>query len=100
NEQTGKFTLTDPKVVAAYDWIASYSRTLGKDAATEFRGGLGNFDSPQNGFLTGYVVMEQQGPWMANYIENLRPDLNHLLWSHEVEMTKPIEERRKNYAWA
>jgi multiple sugar transport system substrate-binding protein len=98
--QTGKINLTAPKVVAAFDWIASYSRKLGRDAATEFRGGLGNFDSPQNGFLVNYVLMVQQGPWMANYIDQLRPELQRLLWTREQEMTRPILERRKNYAWA
>jgi ABC-type glycerol-3-phosphate transport system substrate-binding protein len=100
DSRTEKFNLTDPKVVAAFDWIASYTRKLGKGAATEFRGGLGNFDSPQNAFLVDYVVMEQQGPWMANYIDNLRPDLQRLRWPREVEMTKPIAERRQNYSWA
>jgi multiple sugar transport system substrate-binding protein len=37
---------------------------------------------------------------MANYIDQLRPDLQRLRWPREVEMTKPIAERRKNYAWA
>ena len=100
DEKTGKFTLTDPKTIAAFDWIASYSRKLGKDAANDFKSGFGTFDSPQNAFLTGYVLMEQQGPWMANYIDHLRPDLQRLLWSREVEMTKPAAERRRNYAWA
>jgi multiple sugar transport system substrate-binding protein len=100
DEKTGKFHLTDPKTVAAFDWIASYSRKLGKDAASDFKSGFGNFDSPQNPFLTGDVAMEQQGPWMANYIDHLRPDMQRLLWPRAVEMTKPIAERRKNYAWA
>jgi multiple sugar transport system substrate-binding protein len=37
---------------------------------------------------------------MANYIEHLRPQWQRLLWPREVEMTKPIMERRKNYEWA
>jgi ABC-type glycerol-3-phosphate transport system substrate-binding protein len=56
--------------------VASYSRKYGKDSISEFRSGLGNFNSPQNGFLTGSVAMEQQGPWMANYIEDLAPQMN------------------------
>jgi multiple sugar transport system substrate-binding protein len=97
---TGKLKLTDPKVVAAFDWIANYTRKLGPSAANEFRGGLGNFDSPQNGFLVDYVCMEQQGPWMANYIEHLRPDLQRLRWPRDVELTKPMLDRRQNYSWA
>jgi multiple sugar transport system substrate-binding protein len=44
--------------------------------------------------------MEWQGPWMANYIDHLRPDLQRLQWPRDVEMTKSIAERRKNYFWA
>ena len=66
-----KFTFTDPNVVRAYTWVQSYSKRLGKQATSDFQSGLGNFDSPQNSFLSGTVVMEQQGPWMANYILNL-----------------------------
>ncbi|MBC7784677.1 MAG: extracellular solute-binding protein [Burkholderiales bacterium] len=94
-----KFTLTDPKVVQAYQWIQSYSHRLGKEAMTGFKSGLGNFDSPQNAFLAGTVVMEQQGPWMANYIYNLKPGLSTVKWPREVEMTKPLAERRENYEW-
>src|SRR5262249_14263222 len=43
---------------------------------SDFRSGLGSFASPQNGFLSGAVTMEQQGPWMANFIENLAPKMN------------------------
>lgn len=95
-----RFTLTDPRVVASFDWIASYSRRLGKEATAEFRGGLGTVDSPQNGFLVDYVAMEQQGPWMANYIDHARPDLQRLLWPKDVERQRPFPDRRRNYFWA
>jgi ABC-type glycerol-3-phosphate transport system substrate-binding protein len=68
DEKTHKFTLTSPACVAAYNWIQSYSKRLGRDNATQFFDGLGNFDSPQNPFMAGMVGMEQQGPWMANFI--------------------------------
>jgi multiple sugar transport system substrate-binding protein len=100
NPATGKFTLTDPKVVKAFDWIQRYPRLYGKDATSDFRSGFGNFDSPQNPFLMGKVLMEQQGPWMANYIDHDRPEWQRLLWPRDVEMTKPIPQRRKNYEWA
>lgn len=97
--KTHKFTLTDPGVVAAYDWIASYSRKLGKDASSEFNAGLGSAGSPQNPFLTGAVVMEQQGPWMANYIENLKPSMSHVLWTRQEELKQSPSDRLKNYEW-
>jgi ABC-type glycerol-3-phosphate transport system substrate-binding protein len=97
---TRTITLTDPQTVAAYEWIASYSKKLGRESMATFRGGFGNFDSPQNPFLTGTVLMEQQGPWMPNYIDHRRPELQRLHWSREEERTKPPAERRRNYFWA
>jgi multiple sugar transport system substrate-binding protein len=98
--KTEQFTLTDPKVVAAYRWIQSYSKRLGKDAMTTFQSGFGNFDSPQNAFLAGQVAMEQQGPWMANFIYKLKPQMSTVRWSKDEEMKLPLSERLKNYEWA
>lgn len=98
--KTQKFTLTDPRVLKAYNWIRSYSLRLGKDSISEFHSGLGNFDSPQNPFMVGKLAMEQQGPWMANYIENNDPKLNRWITSDKkLEMTWPVEKRRTNYEW-
>ncbi len=100
DEKTGKFTLTDPKVVDGYKWIASYSKKLGKDSMSEFRSAVGGFDSPQNPFLIGTVAMEVQGPWMSNYIDKNAPQLNRVLTSDKtLEMTWSPEKRRENYEW-
>lgn len=95
-----KFTLTDPKVVAGYKWIESYSKRLGKDAMTNFQSGFGNFDSPQNAFLADQTAMELQGPWMANFIYKLKPSMSTLKWPKEEELKMPLAERRENYSWA
>lgn len=100
DESAGRFTLTTPPVIQAYDWIRSYAEKLGPEASGEFRSGFGNFDSPQNPFLTGHMVMCQQGPWMANYIYNLKPSMSTVKWPREVEMSKPLHERLENYEWA
>jgi ABC-type glycerol-3-phosphate transport system substrate-binding protein len=100
DEKAGKFTMTEKPVVDAYAWIRSYSVRLGEGAANDFRSGFGNFDSPQNPFLTGSVAMVQQGPWMANYIYNLKPSMSTVKWSREEEMKKPLAERLENYEWA
>lgn len=98
--KTDRFTFDHPAVLEAYEWIASYSKKLGKAAMADFRSGLGNFDSPQNAFLAGTVVMVQQGPWMANYIRNLKPSMSTVKWPFEEEMKRPLEERFANYEWA
>ncbi|MDF2440209.1 MAG: multiple sugar transport system substrate-binding protein [Abditibacteriota bacterium] len=101
NPKTQKFTLTDPKVLRAYEWVQSYSKRMGKASLTEFRSGMGGFNSAQNPFLVGTVVMEQQGPWMANYIEDLKPKMNRWVMSKEEEKRLPtVEQRRANYEWA
>ncbi len=109
DEVNHKFTFTDPKVVAAYTWVQSYSKRLGGQALTEFRSGMGNFDSPQNAFLIGSVAMEQQGPWMANYIMNLKPSMAGLKeGASDAELEKekqlnpslPLEVRRQRTQWA
>jgi ABC-type glycerol-3-phosphate transport system substrate-binding protein len=79
NDATGKFTLTDPGVVKCFEWIRDYSVRFTPDAMTNFQSGMSGVNSSQNPFLTGAVVMEQQGCWMANYIEDLAPAMNRWL---------------------
>ena len=76
DEPHHRFTFTDPAVVNAYTWIQSYSKRLGTAATSEFRGGMGTFDSPQNPFISGTLAMEQQGTFMANFIRHLRPSMD------------------------
>jgi ABC-type glycerol-3-phosphate transport system substrate-binding protein len=95
-----KFTLTDPAVVKAYTWVQSYSRRLGESAISEFRSGQGNFDSPQNAFLAGTVLMEQQGPWMANYILNLKPSMAGVKSAAADDPSLPLAVRQARMHWA
>lgn len=99
DEKTGKFTLTSPAVIKAYEWVKSYSVRLGKDSLTNFTSGLGQFNSSQNPFLSGAVAMEQEGPWMSNYIEDLKPSMNRWKFPKEKEKNLSTEERRANYEW-
>ena len=100
DEKNHKFTLTDPNVVKAFTWVQSYSKRLGKEAVNEFRGGVGNFDSPQNPFLAGQMAMTQQGPWMANYIYHLKPSMDGLASGQDDDLNAPLAERRKRMHWA
>jgi ABC-type glycerol-3-phosphate transport system substrate-binding protein len=100
DEKARRFLFTDPPNVRCFEWIRKYSLRLGQDAITEFRSGFGNFDSVQNPFLAGTVVMEQQGPWMANYIYNLKPSMSCVKWPKEEELRLPVAQRRENYEWA
>jgi ABC-type glycerol-3-phosphate transport system substrate-binding protein len=96
NPSGTKVELTSPQMFAAYNWVRSYSERLGKDQLAEFRSGFnsgatGLFDTPQNPFLVGWNSMEQQGPWMAAFIEKLKPSMNR--WHVPVEQL----QREKNF---
>jgi ABC-type glycerol-3-phosphate transport system substrate-binding protein len=100
--KTRKLTFTTPRFVAAFAWMARFSQVMGVSAMLDFRSGLpqlNTFDSPQNPFLSGLIAMEQQGPWMANYIEKDAPQLNRWKMSKEQERTLPREQRKQNYQW-
>ncbi len=100
DEEHHKFTLTSPAVVKAYTWVQSYSKRLGQNATSEFQSANGTFDSPQNPFLCGRVVMEQQGPWMANYILNRAPQMDGLASGEDDDTSKPLKERLARTEWA
>ncbi|HEY1685188.1 MAG TPA: extracellular solute-binding protein [Tepidisphaeraceae bacterium] len=96
--KTHHFTLTSPATVHAYQWMQSYSTRLGQRTLIDFQNSLGAFDAPNNPFLVGKLVMEQQGPWMASYIQNLKPSMSEILVPKSEEYKLP--DRRANYAWA
>jgi multiple sugar transport system substrate-binding protein len=97
---TQRFQLDSPQSIRAFEWIASYSKRLSINSVQGFLSGhpMSNFDSPQNPFLTGTLVMQQQGPWMANYIANLKPSMSQVRVPTAQEGT--LERRTDNYAWA
>jgi ABC-type glycerol-3-phosphate transport system substrate-binding protein len=102
DEQTKKLTLNDPKVVAAYDWLQSYTKRIGRDQVLRFVSGLpttDTFDTPLNPFMTGAVAMIKQGPWFSSYMETLKPEMNRVKWSKEEERKLPRAQRRDNYVW-
>ncbi len=83
---SGELTINSDEAVRAFDWIAGYARRDGVGAVSEFRSGLGGFGSTQNPFLIGRLAMMQQGPWMANFIENLAPEMNR--WNVPAEQLR------------
>ena len=70
-----RITANAPENIQAFGWIESYTKKYGVAYLNSFRGGFGNFDSPQNGFLAGKVAMEIQGVWMYNFIDKHAPGL-------------------------
>lgn len=69
---------TDPRNIAAMEWVASYTKELGRDAVTSFASGFaGQMASSQSGFFSGKVAMVFQGVWYNNYIRQYKPGLDY-----------------------
>ena len=94
---TGKPELDTPEMLKAFEWVQGYAKRLGPRALNDFKNSLGNFDSPQNPFLMGVEAMDQQGPWMANYIRNNRPEMSEVLVP--LDRQWELKDRRENCAW-
>jgi multiple sugar transport system substrate-binding protein len=97
DQKTQKFKLTSPGTIKAFQWIASYTKRLGKRPMSDFQSSMGNFDSPSNPFMVRQVAMVMQGPWMANYIYNQKRSMSEVLVPRSQERTLP--DRRDNYEW-
>jgi len=74
-----KITLgTDPRNIAAMQWVANYTKALGKDAAISFASGFaGSMASSESGFFSGKVAMIFQGVWFHNYVRQYKPGLDY-----------------------
>ena len=94
-----KYTLLRPENIAAYEWIASYSKRMGADAFMDFKSGLGGFASPTNPFLAGSVAMIQQGPWLGAYVDKYNPEMSQALVPFALEPLLPRVVRPFNYEW-
>jgi multiple sugar transport system substrate-binding protein len=57
--------------------MRGYTEDLGLASVQAFRDGLGNYNTPQNAFLTGKAAMVVQGPWLANIINEFAPGLDY-----------------------
>ena len=94
-----RYTLLRPENVAAYEWVASYSKRMGAQAFMDFKSGIGGFASPTNPFLAGTVAMIQQGPWMGEYVARYNPDMSQVIVPFALEPFLPRVARPFNYEW-
>lgn len=76
-DSSGRSSATDPRNVAAYDWVRSYPERFGLRQLLSFQAGNGFYGTAQNAFLTGRVAAVLQGPWMANLIESFAPGMRY-----------------------
>lgn len=75
SEDGNTITTAAPENVRAMEWVADFTRKLGKKNVMRFRTGFGNFSSPQNPFMAGKVAMIIQGVWMYNFIDKYAPGM-------------------------
>lgn len=70
---TGRFHIDTPAQRAAFLWYQSYPLRFGVSSLGSFKEGFGQFNSPQNAFMSGKVAMVVQGPYFAKFIELNNP---------------------------
>ena len=64
----GKITINEKDSVRGFEFAQSFAKRYGAGNISTQKGGFGNFDSPQNAFLSQNVAMVAQGVWMYNFI--------------------------------
>jgi multiple sugar transport system substrate-binding protein len=73
-----KALIASPACVRAYEWVQSSAKRFGVQATRSFAAGfLRSNLSAQDPFISGKVSMVVQGPWMANFLNAYRPDLDY-----------------------
>ncbi len=68
---------TDPRNVAAYAWIQSFTQFYGLDNVKALSSEFGPWASPAAPFFTGKIAMVFQGVWYDNYIHQYKPGLDY-----------------------
>lgn len=71
-----KVTADSPENVEAFEWVQSFPKKYGKTEIQTFKSGFGNFDSPQNAFMTAKDCFEMQGVWMYNFITKYNAEMH------------------------
>ncbi len=70
--------LTEPRCVEAFDWIARTSAGVGPGASRAFAASFGrSIHSREDPFISGRLAMVVQGPWLAAFIRDHRPELDY-----------------------
>lgn len=68
---------TDPRNVAAFAWIQSFTKYYGLDDVKRLSSEFGPWASPSAPFFTGKIAMVFQGVFYDNYIRQYKPGLDY-----------------------
>lgn len=75
---TGLAMADDPGNIRALEWIATFPKRFGAEAASAFAHTFSrSTHSPQDPFISGRASMIVQGPWLANFIRTHNPSLEY-----------------------
>jgi multiple sugar transport system substrate-binding protein len=88
DEKEDRVTATDPKIIAAAEWMASYARRWGYDALTAFQQGLGSRESDP--FLTGQIALLADGDWRMADFARYGPNVAYDVWPFPTADGKPF----------
>lgn len=67
--ETDRVTANDPRIVAALDWMVSYSRKYGVDRVAAFHAGNRQMTGTPFPFLYGRFAMQMGGQWRVGEME-------------------------------
>lgn len=78
DEARGLATCAEPESIKGYQWVGETSARFGVAATRSFAAGFARSNhSAQDPFISGRMAMIVQGPWLANFIRAMRPNLDY-----------------------
>jgi multiple sugar transport system substrate-binding protein len=77
NQATGKLELTDPRVVASFQWMREWAQKYDPVAIRGFTQSAGGFFSPDHPFFQNKLAMTVTGNWVANALRIYAPNVNY-----------------------
>lgn len=78
DEANQRITIASPENIACFAWLRESAQKFGVGATTAFASGYGrSIHTAQDPFISGAQSMIVQGPWLANFIRTMRPDLEY-----------------------
>ncbi|MDR0524757.1 MAG: ABC transporter substrate-binding protein [Spirochaetaceae bacterium] len=77
DQSSNKLELTDPKVVAAFQWMREWAKTYDPVAIKGFTQSAGGFFSPDHPFFQNKLAMTVTGNWVSNALRIYAPQINY-----------------------
>jgi ABC-type glycerol-3-phosphate transport system substrate-binding protein len=77
NKDTNKLELTDPRVVASFEWMREFAQQYDPAAIKGFTQSAGGFFSPDHPFFQGKLAMTVTGNWVSNALRIYAPDVKY-----------------------